>query len=88
MNYTGIMTTVGAAFCGLIAAFYWYKSSRVGFWPDWDFEPVIEEQKNMDRFAAIMKGVERSSRLNSLAAAWTAISVILSVASVIVGAYK
>jgi hypothetical protein len=88
MNYAGIVTAVGAAICGLIAAYYWYKSSRVGFWPDWEFEPVIDEQKNMDRFAAIMKGTESSSRLNSLAAGWTAISVILNVASAIAGVWK
>jgi hypothetical protein len=68
MTYFSIVTAVGATICGLIAARYWYKASVVEFWPDWEFEPVVEEQKNMGRFAAIMKGAEISSKLNSLAA--------------------
>lgn len=88
MNYPSIVTAAGAAICGLMAAFYWYRSSAVTFWPDWDFEPFVEELKNMGHFVAIMKGVEASSRLNSLAARWSAVSIILSAASAIAGAWK
>jgi hypothetical protein len=88
MGYLSIATAVAAAVCGLIAAHYWYKSSAVEFSPDWAFEPVIEELKNIGRFAAIMKGVAISSKLNGLAARWTAASVIFSVFSVIAGAWK
>lgn len=86
--YIGLALTSGAAISGLIGAWYWYRSSAVSFYPDWDFEPVVAELSNMGRFCAIMKGVEISSKLNSLAARWTALSAILSVGSAILAAWK
>jgi hypothetical protein len=84
---TSFVVALGAGLCGLIAAYYWYRSSFIEYGPNWDFEPVVEEQKNMDRFVAIMKAAKESSRLNKSAARWTAASVVLSAASAIAGAW-
>jgi hypothetical protein len=87
MKYLSIVTAIGAGICGLIAAYYWYNSSLIEYGPDWDFEPVVEEAKNMGQFAAIMKAAKKSSNLNKRAALWTAATVFLSAVSAIASAY-
>jgi hypothetical protein len=86
MKCIGIVAAVGALICGLIAAYYWYKSSIIEFGPDWEFEPVVEELKSIGRFDGIMKAAKASSNLNKLAARSTAASVVLSAISSIASA--
>lgn len=82
---------------GLIAAWYWYRSSKV----DYNFmkkltgkSPSIEEQYShynpkldiMNTAISTKASFRQAAQLNKTAALWTAASVALSVASTIIGA--
>jgi hypothetical protein len=83
-----------ALLAGLIAAWYWYRSSQVDIDPGWypanptgPSEPVDPEQRQMDWTAAKLKAFKEVAAWNKKAALWTAGSVGLSAASAIVGAF-
>jgi hypothetical protein len=88
MKCVSIALAVGALVSGLIAAFYWYKSSNVDIDPGWTVEhpePVVPELKQMGWNSAMMNAITTSATLNKTAALWTALSVALGGASTIVG---
>ena len=88
MKCASIALAVCAVVTGLIAAYYWYQSSKVQIDPGWTAEhpePVVVELRQMDLNVAIYKWAETAASLNKAAALWTALSVALAGASSIVG---
>lgn len=68
-----------AAICtlgsGLTGAWYWFKSSRIVFYPyKGGFEPVVDEQRTMAWIAEIVEVYTATGRLNKIAARWTAVA--------------
>jgi hypothetical protein len=88
MKCVSIGLAVGALATGLIAAWFWYRSSIVQPDPGWSVanpEPVIPELRQMAWNTAILAANTKSSDLNKTAALWTALSVALSGAASILG---
>lgn len=71
-----IVFSLLGAIAGLVAAWYWFKASRVSFELD-DFESVDPDIAQNDWIATILTGVTESSDLNAKAARWTAVAVVL-----------
>lgn len=77
---------------GLIAAWFWLCASKVPVQPTWAkngirAEPFDPDQARMSEIGGLFEAGQESARLNAKAAIWTAISVILSGASAVVGAW-
>jgi hypothetical protein len=78
---------------GLIAAWQWYKSSKVEIDPGWSLpgtgghtEPVIPELRDLDLHAGTITAFRDAANLNKIAALWTAVTVLAAAASSIFGA--
>lgn len=88
------MKTMAIAFgvialgCGLIAAWYWYKATRILFEPEfWKLpDDVSESDFNWTLVKAIMVATHKTAELNRLAALWTATAVVLGGTSNLLGA--
>ena len=79
---------VFAAVTGLIAAYYWYRASKVNYVPIEQVGNQLRKVPESDTAAwlhAIKLIVERSGELNKAAALWTAVSVALAGVSGLVG---
>jgi hypothetical protein len=85
MTVASIIFALAALAFGLVAAWYWYESSQVELRPTWDTEPGDALLSQMGWMAGAMTAMTESARLNKLAALWTAGSVVLGAASIIVG---
>jgi hypothetical protein len=83
---------------GLLAARYWYRSSKIEVDPGWaigdpndeadalrPIEPVESSQANADWIVAVLKASTKSSDLNREAAILTAWAVVLSGLSAVAG---
>ena len=86
MKCVSLFFAIFALISGLIAAWYWYRSSIVHIEPSWSMEPVIDDLKHSGWITAIMKSASDAAYLNKRAAQWTALSVVLGGASSVVGA--
>jgi hypothetical protein len=89
MKYVSIGIAVLSLGAGLIAAWYWYKASRVHILPFWRtdtgvMEPLDVGQSNAAWIVAQLQTTQTSGRLNGIAALWTAAAVILGGISSIV----
>jgi hypothetical protein len=87
----GIVAWLAAAalISGIIAAWYWYKATRVRFEPEFDQLPIDAPEMDVawKLIRAIMISVTKAGRLNRRAALWTAVSVVLGGASALFGAF-
>lgn len=71
---------------GIIAAHYWHESSKISVIPaHGDFEPVETEDKAMGLAVGTLDAFTKSAALNRRAARCTAISVLLSAVSGVLG---
>jgi hypothetical protein len=93
MKVASIILAIVAFVTGLIAARYWYRSSRVAIDPGWgmpgtggQIEPVLEELRGMDIQVATTGAFDGAGQLNAAAALWTAASAAASAVSSILGA--
>jgi hypothetical protein len=81
------MVALSSAAAGLIAAFHWYKASKIRVQPVWDDHPELAPNSmKMYLFGwvnALGAAFFWSSNKNAVAALWTALSVFLSAISVI-----
>lgn len=79
----------GSLVFGLIAAWYWLRSTRVPIDPlDGDPDaimPVVSELEQLTWLAAQFRANQEISRLNAIAASLTAVAVVLSTASSVIG---
>ncbi len=86
-----VALAVAAFGTGLRAAWLWYRASKVQPDPNWPKEPVaglpLEPAEptftQLGWTSAILTAMQVSASLNTKAAFWTAISVILGAASAI-----
>ena len=92
MKTIGIGLAILAGITGVIAAIYWYQSSRVPIDPIWPDGPVGlmepgEHDASQDGWVAgMMQASTRAAQLNAKAALWTAGSVLLAAAASILSA--
>jgi hypothetical protein len=88
MKTISIVLATVALVTGLIAAQYWYRSSKVAIDPGWSgpTEPVLPELQQMGWTVAILKAARDVGDLNKTASLWTATSVAFGAASAIIGA--
>jgi len=92
MKFAGIATAVAALISGLIAAWYWYRSSKVQIEPMWPqgsmglVEPGDAEASQGGWIGGTLMAFSVSADLNSKAALWTAVSVVLAAISSILSA--
>ena len=84
MRMLTIVLALLALACGLRAAHLWYQSSLIKPEPE-GFEPVVDELRNMWWQSAQIKAADCSAALNGRAAKWTALAVVLSAASALLG---
>ena len=87
MKSLAIVTAGLAMVSGFVAAWYWWKSTRVTpIWFNPDGEPESIAGAAAGNTASLFLAGQESSRLNKLAAIWTAVSVGLSGISGFAGA--
>jgi hypothetical protein len=92
MKVGGIVTAVAALIAGLIAAWYWYRSSKVQIEPMWPqgpmglVEPGEVEASQGGWIGGTLLAFSASADLNSKAALWTAGSVVLAAISSVLSA--
>lgn len=71
---------------GLLAAWDWYRASRVATVPVWgDREPLDVAASQAGWIAGLLQASMESARLNQRAAALTAVAVILSTGASLIG---
>lgn len=92
MKAIGVGLAIFACITGVIAAIYWYRSSRVPIdpiWPEGAFglvEPGEHEASQDGWIAGMMRSNALAAELNAKAALWTAGSVLLAAAASVVSA--
>jgi hypothetical protein len=87
MKYLALAFALAALLTGLKAAIDWYKSSRLVPEPGWPIEPGDSILAHIGWISGILETGRKSSALNRTAAIWTAVSVLLSALSSVVGAF-
>ncbi|MFK4448488.1 hypothetical protein ABH944_008544 [Caballeronia udeis] len=84
-----VVLAFGGLTCGLLAAWFWEKSTRVPVDPlDGDptaIMPVLLDLEQQAWWAAQFRANQQIGRLNVLAARWTAAAVVLGTLSSVVG---
>lgn len=85
IEWIKFVLTLAGALTGLLAAWYWFKSSKVTPQPSWQTEPGDAQASQMGRMAGMMNASTEVAKLNKIAALLTAVSVLLCAASAIVG---
>jgi hypothetical protein len=84
MRCIGITLTVLAFGTGLLAAWFWYRVSKVEIVPIWAvagrMEPVIPELSQGGWISGLLAAGNEAARLNKIAALWTAASVAIGAA--------
>lgn len=79
-----------SAVTGIFAAFFWYVASRVDFVPHYFIDGHLVPVETEDTAAwlgAVRSTLAKSGRLNRIAAAWTAASVLCAGLSSLAGAF-
>jgi hypothetical protein len=71
--------------CAIVAAWFWYRSSKVSPIPPWEYEegkqfsePGSTEALHGGWIFALIGVVRESARLNQMAALWTGASAVLN----------
>jgi hypothetical protein len=79
MRNIAILLATVALLCGLIAAWYWYRASKIPFQPKYAElgDDVSEMDFHGELVTSIMIAVQKTSDLNRIAALWTAVAVVL-----------
>lgn len=79
MTYSAILFGIASLVCGLIAAWQWYKASKISVQPRFHelSDDVPESDFNWALVKAIMVAGQETSALNRVAALWTAAAVLL-----------
>ena len=79
MTYVTVLFGVASLVCGLVAAWQWYRASRIEIVPRFSelSDDVHEADFNWTLVKAIMIAGRQTSALNRVAALWTAAAVLL-----------
>lgn len=92
LRYASIAMAVLALATGIVAASYWYLSSKVEIEPMWPrgasglIEPGEREDSQDGWIGGALTAFSESARLNAKAAVWTAASVIFAAMASILSA--
>lgn len=91
MKIAEIALAMLASVAGLLAAWYWYKASRIQTVPKWNYsgdaswaQAVGQHRWTEDLIAR----TSESARLNKIAAQWTAVTVALAGISSIAAVFQ
>lgn len=81
MKYLELLLAAAAFITGLLAAWYWYKASRIQTVPKWGYsgeghwaQVLAQHYWTND----LRESAAESARLNKIAALWTAVAVALN----------
>jgi hypothetical protein len=86
MRILALTSACGGFAFGLIAAYYWWLASRVETIPMWgDVEPGDQSLSQAGLIGGMMSAASESARLNQRASVLTAVAVILTTASGVLG---
>ncbi|HEX3709518.1 MAG TPA: hypothetical protein VHV56_06480 [Pseudolabrys sp.] len=79
MKIIAIWLAAVSLICGLVAAWYWYRASKIPFQPRYSElgDDVSEAEFLGELTTSVMMAVQKTSALNRLAALWTAAAVML-----------
>ena len=92
MKIAEIVLAMLAFVTGLIAAWYWYRASKITADPGWGHNGLVEPGNRSAAkdawIAAMLKSASESARLNKIAALWTAMAVALTGISSIAAAFQ
>jgi hypothetical protein len=73
---------------GIVAAVYWYRSTRISIKPGWELHIGGDVSNNiMGWVSGLMIAFTAASRLNKLASIWTGASIVMAGASAVVSAW-
>ena len=86
VKYAALALAICALGAGLVAAFYWYASGRVNLPRPWTRERLVEGH-NLAWETDLLIALSVGARLNQKAAIWTAIALLLSTISAVLGAW-
>lgn len=92
MRYASIAMAILASATGIVAASYWFLSSKVEIEPIWPtgasgpVEPGEHEDSQDGWIGGALTAFSESARLNAKAAMWTAASVIFAAIASILSA--
>jgi hypothetical protein len=93
MKLAGIGLAVLALASGIMAAGYWYRSSKLQITPAWGsgsqgelFQPLDSEDAQQGWIVGMLETSSVSADMNAKAAIWTAVSVVIGAISSIVSA--
>jgi hypothetical protein len=81
MKWLSVLLACLGAVTGIVAAYYWYRSSQVSINPVWLTESGDPHASQSGWLAATMGAFSESARLNKIAASWTAAAVVLNMLS-------
>jgi hypothetical protein len=88
MHLLAIVAALIGFALGLVSAYYWWLASRIETMPVWgDREPVDPILSQGGWIAGMMNAASESARLNQKAAVFTAIAVLLSTGSAVIGLF-
>lgn len=86
MRVLALTSACGGFAFGLLAAYYWWLASLVETMPMWgDFEPVDPSLSQAGWIVGMMSAASESARRNQRAAVLTAVAVVLTTASGVLG---
>jgi len=92
MKVAEIAIAILAFVTGLVAAWYWYRASKITADPGWGpnglAEPGVHSAAQDAWIAAMLQSASESARLNKIAALWTAVTVALTSISAIVASFQ
>lgn len=85
MKVSALLLALAGLGCGLMASYYWFKSSkvRIDIGPETEPGEVVFSQLRWQ--AATVKAIVEMSRLNKVATVWTAIAIVFSGVSGVFG---
>ncbi len=92
MKYVIVICALSAFGTGMLAAWYWYRASKVMIVPMWErngvLEPVDPRHGTYQWVTGIIETAKKSGPLNATAARLTAVSVFFSGFTSLLGAFS
>jgi hypothetical protein len=93
MKIASVTLALTALITGIVAAIYWYRSSKLQVVPMWStlptgelFEPLDRQDSQSGWIVGMLQSLSASADLNAKAALWTAASVVFSAISSVLSA--
>jgi hypothetical protein len=88
MHLTSVGLAIVAGLVGIKAALCWHKAATISIEPGVGIHSGDIHTQDIEWLGATMENIHLSSSLNRRAAIWTAIAVLLSTLSTVIGAFS